>query len=94
MRERLGQQQGILLRELLLASGVRRVCVAGGDTSSHAISRLEFMRWSVNANGAGQLLNRAHATDARLDGLQIALKGGQHGRPNHFESIRAMRAAQ
>jgi 3-oxoisoapionate kinase len=34
IRERLGKQQGILLRELLLESGLRRVCVAGGDTSS------------------------------------------------------------
>jgi uncharacterized protein YgbK (DUF1537 family) len=89
VRERLGKQQGLLLRELLLASGVRRVCVAGGDTSSHAISQLGIYALELLMPMVpGQPLNRAHANDARLDGLQIALKGGQHGRANHFESIR------
>ncbi len=89
VRERLGQQQGILLRELLLASGVRRVCVAGGDTSSHAISQLGIYALELlTPLVPGQPLNRAHSDDARLDGLEIALKGGQHGRANHFESIR------
>ena len=89
VRERLGRQQGVLLRELLLASGVRRVCVAGGDTSSHAISRLGIYALELlTPMVPGQPLNRAHADDSRLDGLQIALKGGQHGRADHFESIR------
>ncbi len=89
IRERLGEQQGILLRELLMASGLRRVCVAGGDTSSQAISQLgiyalDLLRPMV----PGQPLNRAYSDDAALDGLQIALKGGQHGWADHFESIR------
>ncbi len=89
VRERLGQQQGILLRELLLASGVRRVSVAGGDTSSHAISQLGIYALELlTPMVPGQPLNRAHANEARLDGLQIALKGGQHGHADHFESIR------
>lgn len=89
VRERLGQQQGILLRELLLASRVRRVCVAGGDTSSHAISQLGIYALELRTPIVpGQPLNRAHADDGRLDGLEIALKGGQHGRADHFESIR------
>ena len=89
VRERLGQQQGILLRELLLASGVRRVCVAGGDTSSHAISQLGIYALELlTPMVPGQPLNRAHTDEARLNGLEIALKGGQHGRANHFESIR------
>ncbi len=89
VRERLGRQQGILLRELLLESGVRRVCVAGGDTSSHAISQLGIYALELRTPMVpGQPLNRAHAEDHRLDGLEIALKGGQHGRADHFESIR------
>ncbi len=89
VRERLGQQQGILLRELLLASGLRRVCVAGGDTSSHAISQLGIYALELlTPMVPGQPLNRAHAEDERLDGLEIALKGGQHGHADHFESVR------
>ena len=89
VRERLGRQQGLLLRELLLASGIRRVCVAGGDTSSHAIRQLGIYALELlTPLVPGQPLNRAHAADDRLDGLEIALKGGQHGRTDHFESIR------
>jgi uncharacterized protein YgbK (DUF1537 family) len=89
VRERLGQQQGLLLRELLLASGVRRACVAGGDTSSHAISQLGIYALELlTPMVPGQPLNRAYANDAQLDGLQIALKGGQHGRADHFETVR------
>ena len=89
VRERLGQQQGLLLRELLRASGVRRVCVAGGDTSSHAISQLGIYALALRAPLVpGQPLNRAYSDEAALDGLEIALKGGQHGRADHFESIR------
>jgi uncharacterized protein YgbK (DUF1537 family) len=36
----------------------------------------------------GSPLCRAHADDAALDGLELAMKGGQHGRPDYFESIR------
>ncbi|MDX2032279.1 MAG: four-carbon acid sugar kinase family protein [Blastocatellia bacterium] len=89
VRERLGRQQGLLLRELLLASVARRVCVAGGDTSSHAIRQLGIYALELlTPLVPGQPLNRAHAEDPRLDGLEIALKGGQHGRADHFESVR------
>lgn len=89
VRERLGKQQGLMLRELLLSSGLRRVCVAGGDTSSHAISQLGIYALELRTPLVpGQPLNRAYSDDARLDGLEIALKGGQHGRADHFESIR------
>jgi uncharacterized protein YgbK (DUF1537 family) len=91
-RERLGRQQGLLLRELLLASGLRRVCVAGGDTSSHAISQLGIYALELRAPMTpGQPLCRAHSDDPALDGLEIALKGGQHGRADHFESVRVGR---
>ncbi len=89
IRERLGKQQGILLRELLSCSGLRRVCVAGGDTSSHAISQLGIYALELRTPMTpGQPLCRAFSDDAALDGLEIAMKGGQHGRPDHFESIR------
>ncbi len=89
VRERLGQQQGLMLRELLLSSNVRRVCVAGGDTSSHAINQLGIYALELRTPMVpGQPLNRAYSDDARLDGLEIALKGGQHGRADHFESVR------
>ena len=38
--EKLGRNLGVLLREVLMRSGVRRAIVAGGDTSSHAVRQL------------------------------------------------------
>jgi uncharacterized protein YgbK (DUF1537 family) len=89
LRERLGAQQGLLLRELLLATKLRRVCVAGGDTSSHVVSQLGIYALALRTPMApGSPLCRAYAEDAMLDGLEIAMKGGQHGRADFFESIR------
>lgn len=89
IRERLGREQGLLLRELVLDGRVRRVCVAGGDTASRAIGVLGIYALELRTPMApGQPLCRAHSVEAALDGLEIAMKGGQHGRADHFESVR------
>lgn len=89
VRARLGVQQGLLLRELALGSRVRRVCVAGGDTASRAVSELGIYALEMHTPMApGQPLCRAHSEQPELDGLEIAMKGGQHGRADHFESVR------
>ena len=36
----LGERLGTLLRDLILRSGVRRIVVAGGDTSTHAVRKI------------------------------------------------------
>jgi 3-oxoisoapionate kinase len=81
----LGAFQGRLLRSVLVSSGVRRACVAGGDTSGHSarqlgIYALEFL--AMLAPGAP--LCRARSTDPRFEGLELALKGGQCGKPDYF----------
>ena len=89
IREQLGKQQGILLRELLLESGLRRVCVAGGDTSSHVVSQLGIYALELRTPMApGSPLCRAYSENSKLDGLEIAMKGGQSGRVDYFECIR------
>jgi 3-oxoisoapionate kinase len=88
-RERLGEQQGILLRELLAATKLRRACVAGGDTSSYAIRQLGIYALELCAPLApGSPLCRAYSHDAALDGVEIAMKGGQRGEPDYFGSVR------
>jgi 3-oxoisoapionate kinase len=88
-RARLGEQQGILLRELLAATKLRRACVAGGDTSSHAIRQLGIYALELCAPLApGSPLCRAYSHDAALDGVEIAMKGGQRGEPDYFGSVR------
>ncbi|MFZ0590608.1 MAG: four-carbon acid sugar kinase family protein [Bryobacteraceae bacterium] len=87
--EELGHQLGVLLREVLIRSGVRRAVVAGGDTSSHAVRQLGIE--SLTFAGPltpGAPLCRCHAPGSVLDGLELVLKGGQVGPENFFEMIR------
>jgi uncharacterized protein YgbK (DUF1537 family) len=87
-RERLAEQQGIILRELLEATRLRRAAIAGGDTSSHAARQLGIYALELLTPIApGSPLCRASSSDPRFDGLEIALKGGQGGRADYFGSI-------
>ncbi len=89
-RERLAEQQGIILRELLEATGLRRAVIAGGDTSSHAARRLGIYALELLTPIApGSPLCRASSSDPRLDGVEIAFKGGQGGEADYFGRILA-----
>lgn len=87
---RLAERQGRILRTLLAETGLRRVCIAGGDTCSHATPVLGIYALEARVPIApGGPLCRAAADDARLDGLEITLKGGQVGQADYFGRIRA-----
>ncbi len=78
----------LLARVLELAPGVRRVGVAGGDSSSLAVQALGA--WALGHAGTlapGVALTRLHADSPRLDGLELMLKGGQMGPPDLFERL-------
>jgi len=82
----------LLARVLELAPNVRRVGVAGGDTSSLSVSSLDIWGLSfIGALGPGVGLVRAHADARRLDGIELMLKGGQMGPPEIFELLLAGR---
>ena len=78
-----------LLAEVLQrAPAVRRVGIAGGDTSSLAARHLGV--WGLEFGGrlaAGVTLVRARADAPRLDGLELMLKGGQMGPPELFLTL-------
>jgi len=87
--EALGCYLGLLLRELVLRSGVRRVMIAGGDTSSHATRQLGIEALTFAAlTVPGAPLCRGHSPEPALDGVEIVLKGGQVGPENYFELVR------
>jgi uncharacterized protein YgbK (DUF1537 family) len=82
----------LLARVLELAPDVRRVGVAGGDTSSLSVGALDVWGLSfVGALGPGVGLVRAHADERRIDGLELMLKGGQMGPAEIFELLLAGR---
>ncbi|MBJ2155218.1 four-carbon acid sugar kinase family protein [Variovorax sp. IB41] len=84
----LARAGGELLVRVLAQTPLRRVGVAGGDTSSHGVQALDAWGLSYVADmGAGASLCRVHSDDARLDGMEIMLKGGQMGTEDVFERL-------
>ncbi len=90
--ERIGHRLGQVLRALLDGhEELRRVLVAGGDSSGAVTAALGLQALTVaRALAPGAPLCRAWADDARRDGLEIVLKGGQMGGEAFFaEAARA-----
>ncbi|CAN5827387.1 four-carbon acid sugar kinase family protein [soil metagenome] len=87
-RARLGSAQGALLRDLVETFGVRRVCVAGGDTCGYAARQLSLYALEFLAPLApGSPLCRGRSSSPLFDGLELSLKAGQVGRPDYFISV-------
>jgi 3-oxoisoapionate kinase len=86
--EVLGGQLGLLLRDTVRQSGVRRVMIAGGDTSTYAVRQLGIEALTmVSPLIQGAPLCQVHAADnKKIDGLEIVLKGGQVGSEDCFAS--------
>ena len=86
----LGLALGQLLLQLVRQTGVRRVVLCGGDTSSHAIQQLDLTALTFAGTLApGAPLCRTHAEEANgLDGLELVLKGGQIGPEDFFRIAR------
>ena len=86
--EILGAALGEVLRNALAQSSVRRVCIAGGDTSSFAARTLGIEALEMIAPlTPGAPLCRARAPGSPADNLEIVFKGGQVGAENYFEFI-------
>ncbi|WP_224337761.1 four-carbon acid sugar kinase family protein [Haloprofundus halobius] len=83
--EFVGTEQGSLLRRLLDRTSLDRVCVAGGDTCGHVTPALDVYALRTRYPLApGSPLCTARSSVADLDGLELALKGGQLGDEKYF----------
>jgi uncharacterized protein YgbK (DUF1537 family) len=84
----LARAGGELLARVLATTPLRRIGIAGGDTSSHGVQALDAWGLSYIADlGAGASLCRVHSDEAALDGMEIMLKGGQMGAQDVFERL-------
>jgi 3-oxoisoapionate kinase len=84
-----GSALGEVLRGALEQCHVRRVCIAGGDTSSFAARALGIEALEMLAPlTPGAPLCRAHAPGSPADGLEVVFKGGQVGAENYFEIVK------
>jgi uncharacterized protein YgbK (DUF1537 family) len=81
----LGAKLGRTLREILPATRVRRVIVAGGDTSGQVAAALgiESMEM-IGELTRGAPLCRISAPGSPADGIEMTFKGGQIGPPEFF----------
>ncbi|MBF9221192.1 four-carbon acid sugar kinase family protein [Hymenobacter ruricola] len=83
--EALGTALGRIAREAVRQTGVRRVVVAGGDTSSYAARAMGIEAVEMIAPFyPGAPLCRASAPGSPLHGLEVNFKGGQVGAPEYF----------
>lgn len=87
---RTGQALARVTRALLdRCPALRRVVVAGGDSSGEVASALGVQALTMAARLApGAPLCRAASRDARRDGLELVLKGGQMGAEDFFGTAR------
>jgi uncharacterized protein YgbK (DUF1537 family) len=84
----LGTALGDVLRRTMETSPVRRLCIAGGDTSSYAARTLGVEALEMIAPlTPGAPLCRAHAPGSPADGLEVAFKGGQVGAVEYFQIV-------
>jgi uncharacterized protein YgbK (DUF1537 family) len=86
--EVIGRYLGALTREVLLASGIRRVVVAGGDTSGFVTRELGVYGLEmISPVSPGAPLCKAYGREHSMDGLELALKGGQMGGEDYFHQV-------
>ena len=78
----------VLVADIMRQVPLRRVGIAGGDTSSLAARALPIWGLSyLTALSPGVTVCRAHSDEPMLQGLELMLKGGQMGAPDLFERL-------
>lgn len=88
--ERIGLALAEIMQRVLDRTSVRRIVVAGGDSSGAVASHLGIQAFTVAAGIApGVPLCHAWSDNPRRDGLEIALKGGQLGAVSFYGDVRA-----
>ncbi|WMY11798.1 3-oxo-isoapionate kinase OiaK [Paraburkholderia phenoliruptrix] len=86
---RVGGALAEIMQRLLDATPLRRIVVAGGDSSGDVASKLGIRALSVAGRMApGAPLCRAWSDSAARDSLEIVLKGGQIGTVEFFGAVR------
>ena len=85
----LGTALGTVLRGALERSEVRRLCIAGGDTSSFAARALGIEALEMIAPlTTGAPLCRAASKFSSVNRLEVVFKGGQVGAEDYFGVVR------
>lgn len=84
-----GTVLGRIVKFIAERTTVKRVVIAGGDTSSQAARAMGIEAVEMIAPLApGAPLCRAFAPDSAIDGVELNFKGGQVGKEDYFEMLK------
>jgi uncharacterized protein YgbK (DUF1537 family) len=85
----LGKALGEMARRIILASKVRRLILAGGDTAGRITQTFGIWALQVGRSvGVPAPLCYVYSTSPEMNGLQVAYKGGQVGGDDYFDRVR------
>ncbi|MGV3509645.1 MAG: nucleotide-binding domain containing protein, partial [Sphingobacteriaceae bacterium] len=84
-----GTLLGQISRRVAERTSLKRIIIAGGDTSSHAARAMGIEAVEMIAPLApGAPLCKAYAPGSAIDGLEVNFKGGQVGKEDYFEMVK------
>jgi uncharacterized protein YgbK (DUF1537 family) len=83
--EKLGTALGTIAKDAVINTSVKRVVIAGGDTSSYAARAMEIDAVEMIAPLViGAPLCKAYSRNEKISGLEVNFKGGQVGAEDYF----------
>jgi uncharacterized protein YgbK (DUF1537 family) len=86
--EKLGTALGTIARQAAAQTAIKRIVIAGGDTSSYAARAMGIEAVEmIAALVPGAPLCTATAPGSPIDGLEVNFKGGQVGGEDYFEIL-------
>lgn len=87
--EKLGTALGKIARQVTEQHALKRVVIAGGDTSSYAARAMEIDAVEmISPLVSGAPLCKALSNNKAIHGLEVNFKGGQVGAENYFGILR------
>ena len=86
--EKLGTALGAIAKDVVIITQIKRVVIAGGDTSSYAAREMGIDAVEMIAPLViGAPLCKAYSKNKKINGLEVNFKGGQVGSENYFEMM-------
>ncbi|GAB3807675.1 four-carbon acid sugar kinase family protein [Virgibacillus kimchii] len=86
--EFIGKKLGGFTNQILKNSSINRIVLAGGDTSGFITKELDvFGLEMIQQVSPGAPLCRVYSKDIKINGIELALKGGQLGGDNYFHEV-------
>ncbi|WP_080872597.1 four-carbon acid sugar kinase family protein [Oceanobacillus timonensis] len=84
----LGEQFGTLIKTTVENTTLKRIVIAGGDTSSYATLKMNIYALEmIRSIAPGAPLCKSYSDIQKFNGLEIALKGGQLGQVDYFTKV-------